>query len=160
MDVQQVNDLQQTIVRTIVDAAPEGWQRLEFDYVIVGGYGVGGPAVVVEGQRQLLPAANKVLFPGADLQEAMFEPGKGTWLSMRCVIDPPGEFHFSFNYDEPVEFDGHQEILDSSWVREFKRHPRPWALIPDWNYVKRAFAEPEWAEQVAEFERTGKHTDS
>lgn len=44
-------------------------------------------------------------------------------------------------------------------MREFKRHPRPWALIPEWNYVKQAFTEQEWAEQVAEFERTGRHTD-
>lgn len=160
MDVQRVNELQQMIVRTIVNEAPEGWQRLEHHLVIVGGYGVGSPTVERDGVRELLTAADMAGIHGMDLQEAMFEPGKGTWLSMRCVIDPPGEFHFSFNYDEPVEFDGHQEILDSSWVREFKRHPRPWALIPDWNYVKQAFTEAEWAEQVAEFERTGKHTDS
>lgn len=160
MDVQRVSELQQEIVRTIVGSAPEGWQQLEHHLVVVGGYGLGGPAVISDGGRELLPEADMAGFFGMDLQDAMFERGKGTWLSMRCVIDPPGEYHFSFNYDEPVEFDEYEEILDSSWVREFKRHPRPWALIPEWNYVKKAFTEAEWAEQVAEFERTGKHTDS
>lgn len=160
MDLGRVAELQQAIAQATVEAAPEGWERLEFHQVIVGGYGVGGPAVVSGGERDFLTEGDMAIVHGGDLQEVMFEPGKGTWLSMRCVIDPPGEFHFSFNYDEPVEFDEHEEILDSSWVREFKEHPRPWALIPEWNYVKQAFTKAEWAEQVAEFERTGKHTDS
>ena len=76
------------------------------------------------------------------------------------AVEPALEDHFSFNYDEPVEFDENEPVLDSSWVREFKEHPRPWALIPEWCYVKTAFTEAEWAEQVAEFERTGRHADN
>ncbi len=33
------------------------------------------------------------------------------------------------------------------------------ALIPEWNYVKQAFMREQWEAQVAEFERTGRHTD-
>lgn len=90
MDVQRVNELQQQIVRTIVDAPPQEWERLEFDFVIVGGYGVGGPRVVNSGAFAFLPAANMAGSHALDLQDAMFEPGKGTWLAMRCVIHPPG----------------------------------------------------------------------
>ena len=160
MDVSRINELQHEIARAAIDDAPDAEGRLLFEFVAVGGYGVGGVLAERGGSSELVADGGMALVHSADLQDAMFERGRGTWLSMRCVIDPPGEYHFSFNYDEPVEFDEYQEILDSSWVREFKRHPRPWALIPEWNYVKKAFTEAEWAEQVAEFERTGKHTDS
>ena len=159
MDTQRVARLQQEVARALLDAAPRGWERLEEELIIVGGYGVDHTWALVAGTRERIPA-DMAGIHGMDLQKAMYEPGKGTWFSMECTVEPSREFHFSFNYDEPVEFDEHEEILDSSWVREFKRHPRPWVLIPDWNYVKQAFTEAEWAEQVAEFERTGRHTDS
>lgn len=83
-----------------------------------------------------------------ELQMAMYEPGKGTWISMECSVELSGAYHFLFNYDQPATF-GDREPLEGSWINELRRHPRPWALIPQWHPVKQKFTEQEWAADVA-----------
>ncbi|MCE6998183.1 hypothetical protein LZG04_25790 [Saccharothrix sp. S26] len=39
----------------------------------------------------------------ADLRDLLYEPGRGTWLSVRLVIDPPDTVRVTFNFDvDPV----------------------------------------------------------
>ncbi|MBD5829646.1 hypothetical protein [Janibacter melonis] len=143
MDIARANTLQQDIVRSVIDDAPCEWQLLEFTMVLVGGYASFGPYVVTEDERELYAGATQAGLAGLELQEAMYDPHEGTWFSFLATVSSGGEYHFTFNYDEPVEF-SHTQVLPESWEREFTDHPRPWARIPDWNYVKQTFTEEQW----------------
>lgn len=154
MDLDQVSALQQDIVRSMVDDAPARWDRLEFEMTLVGGYASFAPYAVTGDVREIYDGTYAAGMAGLGLKDAMFEPGRGSWLSFTCAVSPSHSFDFAFNYDEPVSFGIERGPADETWERELTDHPRSWALIPDWCYVKRTFSEVEWDRRRAKLART------
>lgn len=152
MDIAQIADLQQRIAADLVANAPEGWERLEASIVCVAGVATTDIQARLDGSSRRFRAMTATIeFP--DLQVAMYTPDKGTWFSATCAVEPPGSFSYSFNYDEEPQFEeAYEEPLEESWVKELRRHPRPWALIPGWHPVRRNFTEDEWAADLASHE--------
>ncbi|SMC83426.1 hypothetical protein [Janibacter indicus] len=151
MDVQQVAGMQAAIVRDAVDQAPSGWTRIQIEVSSLDG-------VTVFDSLADLPSAPKPVryfpdeatFLSADLPKAMYQPGKGTWFSMECTVEPSGEYHFTFNYDQPVVFDD-REPTDDTWMNDLRRYPRDWDNIPDWHLVKQRYTEDEWLASVQRY---------
>lgn len=132
--------------------APEGWERLEASVVSVAGVATTDIQARLGGaSRRFRAMTTTIEFP--DLQELMYSPEKGTWFSATCVVEPPGSFSYAFNYDDQPKFEeAYEEPLEESWIKELRRHPRPWALIPSWHPVKRKFTEDEWNADLASLE--------
>lgn len=148
MDIARVAELQRQIARDLVEDAPDGWERLEVQAVCLAGVAKVRLQHEVNGVQERFRSVQAALAM-PDLQEAMVEAEKGTWFSVICVVEPPGSYSFSFNYDEHVTFPDGSEPLEETWVKELRRHPRPWALIPGWHPVKRKFTADEWDADLA-----------
>lgn len=154
----RVPQLQTAITQACVDAATPGWQSIDMTTTILAGFGSSRAwARRPDGDESLL--VDGLTREDLDLQDAMYQPGTGTWFSFTCTIDRDGGYHFTFNYDQHVPFaDGHEPLRDS-WIKELRRHPRPWHLIPDWHPVKHDYTEQQWADDVAAYEASDDYCD-
>lgn len=157
MDIMHVSSLQAELAQDLVDTAPSSWSSIDAWGSRLAGAGTFGVRAYVGNEaRSLLPF--KASSCAADLQDAMFETGKGSWFSFTCSVESSGKYHFTFNYDEPVMF-GEREPLRDSWIKELRRHPRPWHLIPYWHPVKQDFTEQQWADDIAAYEASDEYRD-
>lgn len=69
-----------------------------------------------------------------DLRKEMYEEDKGTWLSLRLTIDPPGDYRVNFNFDLDPVWD--PPIPDSEIVEDLNAFPRAAEYVPDWLQAK------------------------
>lgn len=151
MGMSQVNDKQEAIARSLVDEAPEGWVRIQAEVSSLDGvttfdamwFGADG----ADGHRFLPDIAT---IESMRLHKVMYQPGKGTWFSMECTVEATREYHFSFNYDQPVMFDD-REPTEETWINDLRRYPRDWDSIPDWHLVKQRYTEDEWLASVQRY---------
>lgn len=146
MDPEECARLQQDFVRQLLADAPAEWAEIRATLVCLGGWAKLKARVLQEGDLSRM-GGHLAGVVGMDLQEAMLEPGKGTWLSMQCVVEKSLAYHFTFNYDGPLPLEEGEQPDDETWEREFTDHPRPWDLIPDFSHVKQAFTEQEWEQR-------------
>lgn len=131
VDSERTESLQVGIARDLVAGAPDGWEEIRLVFAKLGGFGSSDAEALLQGQWQRFRTRETAPL-AADLQEAMYQPGKGTWFSLTCRIQPGGSYGFEFNHDQPVDFTGGQQPLPESWAEELRRHPRPPELVPDW----------------------------
>lgn len=96
-----------------------------WDHVRVGeryesrGYGLAFDAA---GEQESVAVA-------ARMQEAMYEPVRGTWVRIRVTVGAHARPNVQFDYDERpagTVFD------DEAFAEELARHPRDLPRIPDW----------------------------
>ncbi|CAM3969255.1 hypothetical protein [Janibacter anophelis] len=151
MNVDKVRDLQEVIARDMAAEAPTGWTRAIASVTTINGHTWLDFLAQVPGEDEAVRYfPDQATFAAGDLDEAMYEPGKGTWFSMECWVLPSGEYHFTFNYDQPATF-GDREPVEESWINDLRRHPRDWDKIPDWHLVKQRYTEDEWLASVQRY---------
>ncbi|WP_280266758.1 hypothetical protein [Nocardia wallacei] len=69
-----------------------------------------------------------------ELRATMYEPGRGTWFSLRYTIDPPMEYRVLFNYDDDPQW--WPEIAAEEWAKDLRAYPRDSEHVPDWLRAK------------------------
>lgn len=152
MTAEQATDMQQAIVRDLIEQAPDGWQRLRMDASELDGVMVFDAVAYVPGRSEPVRYfPDQATFVTSDLPQAMYQPGKGAWLSVECTVEPSRTYHFKFNYDQPVTFDG-REPDEQTWINDLRRYPRDWDMIPDWHVVKQKYSEEEWLASVQRYQ--------
>lgn len=128
---------------------PADWTQVELHYVSQAG------AAMLDFTRTDGSGGAELLFdytsdlPYERLREAMADE-HGAWVSSRMTLTPQGEYRFTFNYDQKQDWPDGRPITPDSWVEDLRRHPRPWAEIPDWHPVKEQFTQESWARELAE----------
>ncbi|SMC83466.1 hypothetical protein [Janibacter indicus] len=150
MDAVQVGQMQEMIVRDLMEQAPPGWTQVRAAATSIDGYMQFSARADVPGQEPDVMWPDTATIVTSDLSEAMYKSGKGTWFSMACTVEPSGEYHFTFNYDQPATF-GDREPAEESWINDLRRHPRDWDNIPDWHLVKQRYTEDEWLASVQRY---------
>ncbi|MBN6039859.1 hypothetical protein [Amycolatopsis sp. 195334CR] len=129
------NELLGEITKTLTAAAPAGWQRLIFDFLVLGRQA--SPAFAArlgDGSVQQVRAPKEVSQPLSRLRKGMYAEGLGTWFSLRLVIDPPATFHAKFDRDNEPAF-GVPPAADQ-YVLEQERFYRSEQNLPDWFRAK------------------------
>ncbi|MFF2844504.1 hypothetical protein [Paenarthrobacter sp. NPDC057981] len=109
------------------------WDKLTYVRMETGGTG-GYTTVIYNSGQEIgrMDTEDEVLFAAKRLRQAMYLPGKGTWLSMTLSITPAGDgWECTFEYyDKPA-----WELGDpgsDSYARELYLFPRDEEHIPDW----------------------------
>ena len=84
----------------LMDAAPEGWRRIDLTVRLTTSVEEISPAAVMPdgavARMELPPDVSLLLF---ELRTKKYLCDRGTWLSLRLVIEPDGAYRISYNYD-------------------------------------------------------------
>ncbi|MFE3956882.1 hypothetical protein ACFXPS_22170 [Nocardia sp. NPDC059091] len=76
-----------------------------------------------------------------ELRSEMYEPGRGTWFSLRYTVDPPMEYRVLFNYDDDPNW--WPPLPAKAWASDLQTYPRNPEYVPGWLTAKLA----EWNQQ-------------
>ncbi|PRX46538.1 hypothetical protein B0I33_107115 [Prauserella shujinwangii] len=115
----------------LIAVAPEGWRRIDFTATMatmVEDFAL--TVVLPDGGTPPVDPPPGIKPDLMDLRHRMYEPGRGTWLSLRLVIDPPGSYVVDFNFDLDPRWD--PPVPDVVFQRDFEAYPRDPAHVPGW----------------------------
>lgn len=115
----------------LMEAAPEGWLRIDMTVRVASTIEETTLAAVMPGggpaRMEPPPDVSPLLF---ELRQKKYMPGRGTWLSMRLVIEPDGAYRVQYNFDLDPQWDPPVETAD--FDDEFVSFPREDEWIPAW----------------------------
>lgn len=159
MDAERIHELQLDVARTLLDLrANKGVTSLELEVSTVGGSSVGRLSAPPD-ERPVssadIPAA--IFKTMANLRRALYQPGKGAWLSANVAVDVSGKYSFDYNYDKRPHWNSRTSLLeprpdrpvrpsDIAFVEDLEQFPRSPENIPDW-YPVAEVAAPEQPNQ-------------
>ncbi|MFD2465977.1 hypothetical protein [Amycolatopsis silviterrae] len=119
------------IATALAAAAPEGWQRIVFDFMTLGRHAnLACGARMADGSTQQVPVARELSKPLAQLRRGKYVQGRGTWYTLSLAIDPPLTYHASFNEDDEPAF--HTPPRPEDYALDQERYPRDEDYLPLW----------------------------
>ncbi|MBB5806083.1 hypothetical protein F4560_005851 [Saccharothrix ecbatanensis] len=137
---QRHDELLQHIGGMLLDAAPEGFRRIDLlvrmtaavrDVTLKVYMPDGGTPEVVPSEG--LTAAFQ------EMRQVLYQPGRGTWFSARCVVNAPARIDVTYNFDHDPKFD--PPVPAADFARDLQAFPRDEAYVPDWLRAKLVEAE-------------------
>ena len=130
-DHDQWQELTYEVGYALVDAAPEGWRRIDLLSRVAAEVQDFTLTVLMADGRQIaveIPEAATRAILG--IRDAFYIEGEGTWFSMRYLLDAPSSIHSLYNMDWDPEWDPAIDV--SAWPRDLARYPRDRFHIPRW----------------------------
>ncbi|NBH11632.1 hypothetical protein [Amycolatopsis sp. SID8362] len=115
----------------LMDAAPEGWRRIDLTArLTVAVEEIALAVVMPDGAAARMeppPDVSPLLF---ELRNKKYMRERGSWLSLRLVIEPDGDYRVSYNFDLDPLWD--PPIETAVWDQDFEAFPRDDEWIPAW----------------------------
>ncbi|SDM34119.1 TNT domain-containing protein [Allokutzneria albata] len=115
----------------LLEAVPAGWRRLDLITKIVLGAQSSALTVIMQdgssAQFAPPPGATRAM---AELRHVMYRPELGAWLSVRYVVNPPGEFRVFYNYEHDPLWT--PPVPPGVYAQDLTTYPRPEERVPDW----------------------------
>jgi hypothetical protein len=130
-DEDRYNQMIQDIGRVLLRMAPPGWRRIDLKVLMVAaGHDITVTMIMDDGTTSSAPAPEVIGQIAAELRARMYREGEGTWFGMRYTLDPPSDFHVSYNFD----FDPLWEppIRPDVFAEDVAAFPRDEQHIPNW----------------------------
>ncbi|EFL10836.1 hypothetical protein [Streptomyces sp. AA4] len=119
------------ISTALVAAAPQGWQRIAFDFMALGRHAnLACGARMADGSTRQVPVARELSRPLAELRRSKYVRGRGTWYSLSLVVDPPSNYQASFNEDDEPAF--HTPPRPEDYALDQELYPRDEDYLPLW----------------------------
>lgn len=118
--------------QSLARSAPEGWRELELNISAAGGM----TRTIVTATREDGSVDRECELDddgddaAAELREAMYQEGKGTWYNARLTIDRSGQLGADFDYDNPP-FDGDADR--GLLIEDQRLFPRDAEALPAWH---------------------------
>lgn len=133
------DEMLRNLARLLPAAVLDSWEEIHLSYAaVVDAATVSCTVIRVDGTTTKVNPPYRAVRLLPDLRAGMFEPGQGTWFSMRYVVEQSGKYHTSFDYDGEPEFDF--SLADASYAADLARFPRDEAHLPGWLKEKLAAA--------------------
>ncbi|WP_020664899.1 hypothetical protein [Amycolatopsis benzoatilytica] len=125
------DELLATIALALTETAPDGWQRILFDFMAIGRHAnLSCGALLADGSTQQISVPRELSTPLAQLRRGMYVPNRGTWYTLSLVVDPPLTYRASFNEDDEPEF--RTPPAQEHYVLDQERFPRDEDYLPLW----------------------------
>ncbi|SFR28084.1 Protein of unknown function [Lentzea waywayandensis] len=142
-------ELVQLIGNALLEAAPQGWARLDLVATLASSVQDFGLVVLLDnGTTAQVEAPSEAAEAFVALRELMYLPGRGTWFSARFIMNPPSEYHVLYNYQHDPVWD--PPVPDEVFRKDLERFPRPDEKVPNW--LRRKLGMPQLPPQT---ERAG-----
>ena len=121
----------QDIGRVLLRMAPAGWRRIDLKVLMAtAGHEMTLTIIMSDGATSVVPAPEVIGQIAAELRARMYRQGAGTWFGMRYTLDPPGDFHVSYNFDfDPL---WRPPIRADVFAQDVAAFPRDEEHIPGW----------------------------
>ncbi|RZS34444.1 hypothetical protein EV193_109235 [Herbihabitans rhizosphaerae] len=123
--------LTRQVGRALLAVVPPEWKQLRAEYRAAGRH-VEADLLVITGDGREIPLAppREVVDMLGKLRAAMYQPGRGTWLSAVYQLAYPSRFSADFEPD--VEPSWRRVPPPVGFVDELRFFPRQDEHIPDW----------------------------
>lgn len=119
------------LVESLIEAAPAGWGRIE---VVVRAtvlvYDFAASAHLSNGAAVPFELPGAFLGGCQRLREEMYEPGRGTWFSLRIVLDAQQGSQVEVNFDDDPQWSVPPH--PTSYLRDVEVFPRDEEHTPAW----------------------------
>ncbi len=134
-DEGRYNEMVQDIGRILLQLAPPGWRRVDLRVLMMApGDDIEVTLIMGDGTVSTVDPPPVIGETTAELRSRMYRQGEGTWFGMRYTLDPPSEYHVSYNFDfEPV---WHSPVRADVYARDVAAFPRADEHIPGWLRAK------------------------
>lgn len=130
-DPKDPEQLLSEISAALVAAAPQGWQRIVFDFMALGRHAnLACGARMADGSTQQVSVPRELSRPLAELRRSKYVQGRGTWYTLSLVIDPPSHYQASFNEDDEPAF--HTPPRPEDYALDQELYPRDEDYLPPW----------------------------
>jgi hypothetical protein len=123
--------LTRQVGRALLAVAPEGWTQVRAEYRSAGRH-IEADVLAAVGDgplRPLQPPPEAVEGLGR-LRQGMYRPGRGTWLSVVYLLEPPSSFSCEFEPDREPRWRRLPPPI--GFQDELRFFPRADEHIPDW----------------------------
>jgi hypothetical protein len=125
----------------LMATAPAGWQRLDLVAAVsVSARQVAPTAVLADGSLRRVDPPEDLAFLLTELRELKNEPGLGTWLSVRLIVDPDGTYTVWFNFAQDPRWD--PPLEPAAYQRDLDAFPRDDQWVPYWYRERMAGRQP------------------
>jgi hypothetical protein len=115
----------------LMDAAPEGWLRIDMTVRLTTSVEEISLAVVMpDGSAARMEPPPDVSPLLHELRKKKYIRGRGTWLSMRMALEPSGDYVVTYNYDLDPMWDPPVEI--EVYDQDFEVFDRDAEWLPAW----------------------------
>lgn len=133
---------QEEIVRELahilLSSAPEGWQKMELVFHSTVGIDAAEIFATTTGEPERLPTPMAVARNMQALRQGMYEDGKGSWFTARLIVEPPGRYQITYDFDSEPTFV--PPLTSDAYALDFEYFPRSDENTPDWLRQKLAEA--------------------
>ncbi|MEV7550124.1 hypothetical protein AB0N89_10910 [Amycolatopsis sp. NPDC089917] len=144
-DPERADQLVQQIGGAVLREAPEGWRRIDVKATMATMVEDLAITVIMADGSSAQVQPPDVAAALRESRQALYEPGKGTWLAMRLILDPPGSFVVHYNFDFDPLWD--PPVPAVVYQRDLEAFPRDEEKIPAW-YRARMEEQQEEADQT------------
>jgi hypothetical protein len=130
-DQARYEELTRGIATLLAQSAPSGWRRIDLRVMLTVAVSDAALSVAMQdGTSQPVEMPRDILGMAAELRSIMYRQDRGTWMSLRVMLDPPGSYYTSYNNDYDPRWE--PDIPDEAYVQDLAAFPRAEENIPDW----------------------------
>ncbi|WP_447004412.1 hypothetical protein ACRAKI_33100 [Saccharothrix isguenensis] len=142
---QRHDELLQHIGGVLLDAAPDGFRRIDLLVRMTVAAQDATLRVYMPDRStpQVVPSEG-LITAFQEMRQVLYQPGRGTWFSARCVVNAPVSIDVTYNFDHDPGFD--PPVPAADFVRDLQAFPRDEGFIPDWLRAKLVEASADPAE--------------
>jgi hypothetical protein len=125
----EVNRILQWVCGRLLDLAPPDAKRLDLKATLASSVeDFVYTTILADGSAQPHELPREIHPAFGDLRVLLYEPGQGTWFSVRLVVDPPSTFRVNFNFDVDPVWD--PPIGPEALAKDLEDFPRD--ELPTW----------------------------
>ncbi|MEU6749315.1 hypothetical protein ABZ914_24095 [Spirillospora sp. NPDC046719] len=130
-DQNRYQELTRGIATLLAQAAPPDWRRIDLRVMMTVAVSDAALAVVMQdGTGRPVEMPRDILGMAAELRSIMYRQDRGTWMSMRVMLDPPGSYYTAYNNDYDPRWE--PDIPAEAYDQDLAAFPRAEENIPDW----------------------------
>lgn len=124
-------ELMQRIGNLLLDVEPPGFRRMDvLVRMTVVTHELRLTVYLADGTTAEVPPPDGLAEAFTDLRRAFALPGRGTWFSVRCVVNAPSRIDMNYNLDHEPTWT--VPATDTDYARDLAVFPRDDEHVPDW----------------------------
>ncbi|TDP89916.1 hypothetical protein [Labedaea rhizosphaerae] len=126
-----LDQLESRLGGLVLSVAPPDWRRVELRATMVNLMAdMRIVAVLPDDSTVPLDLPPGLLMTLDELRQVQWEPNTGTWLALRMMIDPPGAYLVSYNFELTPDWD--PVITAEEYAEDLNPYPRKPEHVPSW----------------------------
>ena len=124
-------EILQTIARLLPASVLDAWEEIHLTYTaVVDASTLVCTVVRIDDSTLRINPSYKVVRLLPELRAGMYQRGRGTWFTMRFMVEQSGQHRVEFDYDTEPEFDF--KLQSGAYISDLAQFPRDAAFTPPW----------------------------